>query len=140
MIELHNDTVKEVNGLWEDVKRKFREAESDRRAEVAELKATVTELRAELREMRAIQESARTLSRGEQGLAGPRGIPGAQGPAGPRGKQGERGAPAAMTVAYEPDPARFSITPVHSDGSRGVPLHLKALFEAYNAATEGDEE
>jgi hypothetical protein len=34
------------------------------------------------------------------------------------------------------------LTPVHSDGSRGVPLVLRALFEAYQAATEpeADEE
>jgi hypothetical protein len=144
MISLNNDVVKEVNDLWEDVKRKIKESEAAQRAEqrleVAELKTVIAELRGELREMKSIQESARIEARGERGLDGQRGIAGPPGPAGPRGKTGERGAPAAMIAGYEPDLARFMLTPRHTDGTSGVPLHLRSLFEHFNAEISPDDD
>jgi hypothetical protein len=140
LLGVHNDGVREINSLWDDVKRKFREAEAAQRTELADLRATVAELRGELREMKAIQESARIEARGERGLDGPRGIAGPQGPAGPRGKTGERGAPAAMIAAYEADPTRYMITPRHTDGTSGVPMHLRSLFEHFNAEITPDDE
>jgi len=140
MIELHNGSVGEINNLQDRLARKFQDIESARRTAAAELKATIAELRGEVRELKAIQEAARIASRGEAGLQGPRGIPGPPGSEGRAGPQGPAGRDAAMVAAWEPDAARFSITPVCSDGSRGVPLNLKGLFEAYNAATEADDE
>jgi hypothetical protein len=122
------------------LREQMTELKSTQRNEIAELKLALTEARCELREMKMIQENARTLSRGEAGIQGPRGIPGSQGPMGPRGEQGERGLPAREVAAWEPDPLRFSITPAHTDGTRGVPANLRSLFEAYDAATNGTED
>jgi hypothetical protein len=121
------------------LRERVSELEGTHRNELAELRLALTEARCEIREMKAIQENARTLSRGEQGVAGPRGIPGPPGEArvGPAGPRGE---PAPMIAAWEPDAARFVLTPVHSDGSRGVPQNLRSLFEAYDQSTNGDEE
>jgi len=41
---------------------------------------------------------------------------------------------------WEPRPDRFELVPVYADGSRGVPANLRSLFEAYDAATEGEDE
>jgi hypothetical protein len=137
MIALNNDTVRDIDALQDRLATKFREVEAARRTEAAEFKAVIAELRGEVASLRAIQESQRIQSRGEQGVAGPRGIPGAQGPAGPRGEQGERGAPARETVAWDVDASRFAVTPCHSDSTRGVPLNLLGLFQAYdNAVSE----
>jgi hypothetical protein len=144
MISLNNDVVKEVNQLWEDVKRKIKETEATQRAEqrleVAELKTIIAELRAEVSSLRAIQENQRTQSRGEQGVAGPRGVPGDRGPVGPAGPQGPQGDAAAMIVGWEPDPQRFMLTPVHGNGSRGVGAGLMPFFEAYDASVRDDDE
>jgi len=122
----------ELNSLEAALKRKLDSIESAHRSEVAELKLIITELRCELREMRMVQENARVASRGEQGLAGPRGVPGAQGPVGPRGESGPPGRDAPSVVAWDIDVERFTATPCHSDGTRGVPLNALGLFESYD--------
>jgi hypothetical protein len=134
-------------GEGDELRKRFKELRAEiadlkgaRREEAAELRATVAELRSELSQMRSIQESARILSRGEQGLQGPRGVPGSQGPAGPRGEQGERGAPAAMIAAYEPRVEQFQLVPVYTTGERGVPMSLRPFFDSYDAATSPDDE
>jgi hypothetical protein len=142
LIEVHNEGVREFNDLQDRLGRKFKDIESARRTEAAELRATIAELRSELSQMRSIQENARTLSRGEQGVAGPRGIPGppgGEGRAGPRGPKGETG-PAAKVAAWEPDPAAFSLTPIYLDGKRGVSANLRSLFEQYDQSTRDDED
>jgi hypothetical protein len=116
------------------------ELKAAQRNEIAELKLALTEARCEIREMKMIQENARTLSRGEQGVSGPRGVPGAQGPIGPAGPQGQKGEGASMIVAWEPTPERYWLTPVYSTGDKGVPANLTSLFEQYNRATEADDE
>jgi hypothetical protein len=103
-----------------------------RREEAAELRATIAELWSELSQMRSIQEASRVASRGEEGREGPRGIPGPIGPRGERGKAGEPGAPAREVVAWDIDVDRFAVIPVFSDGSRGVPINLRGLFETYD--------
>jgi len=59
---------------------------------------------------------------------GKRGPPGARGIMGLRGERGEA-APAIRS--WEVDRARYVATPVMSDGSRGPPLELHALFEQF---------
>jgi hypothetical protein len=142
LIEVHNEGVREFNDLQDRLERKFKDIESARRTEAAELRATIAELRSELSQMRSIQEAARIASRGEQGVAGPRGIPGPPGGggrAGPRGPKGETG-PAAKVAAWEPDTAAFSLTPIYADGKRGVSANLRPFFEQYDASTRDDED
>jgi hypothetical protein len=124
-----------VNDLETVVRRRLDALESAQRNEIAELKLALTEMRCSVSEMRLIQEAARVASRGEEGREGPRGIPGPIGPRGERGKAGEPGAPAREVVAWDVDAERFTITPCHSDGTRGVPLILLGLFQSYDAAT-----
>jgi hypothetical protein len=141
LLSLHNDIVKEINtSLWNDIKRKFREVEAERRVEVSELKVVIAELRAEVSALRSVQESQRIQSRGEMGLPGPRGVPGSQGPIGPAGPQGPRGDAAATIVSWEPAPERFELTPILGDGTRGVSAHLLPFFEQYDASIRDNEE
>jgi hypothetical protein len=126
-------------GLIKKLRVEIAELKGAQRTEVAELRLALTEARCEIREMKMIQENARTLSRGEQGLPGPRGIPGPPGE-GRVGPQGPKGSDAAMIVGWEPTPERYWLTPVYSTGEKGVPANLTSLFEAYNAATEAEDE
>jgi hypothetical protein len=139
MIELHNEGVKEVDGLWEDIKRKFREAEAAQRVETAELKATIAELRGEVASLRAVQESMRVAGRGERGEQGVRGIPGPPGE-GRVGPAGPRGSDAVAIIGWEPNPGRFEIVPVLATGERSAPIPMRSLFEAYNAAVDGSDD
>jgi hypothetical protein len=140
-LSLHNDIVKEINtALWDDIKRKFREADAERRVEIAELKATIAEMRAEVSALRSVQETQRIQSRGEMGVPGPRGVPGATGPVGPAGPQGPRGEAAATIVEWSPDPQRFVLTPILGDGTRGVSAHLLPFFEQFDSMTRSDDE
>jgi hypothetical protein len=105
------------------------EAKADAlRTEIAELKLALTEARCEVREMRPIQENARTLSRGEQGIAGPRGIPG---PQGARGERGERGAAGLAAAGFVLDVEGYAATLVSSDGSPSARLAMRPLFERF---------
>jgi hypothetical protein len=111
----------------------------------AEFGNQVTALRNENTALRLILENLRVTQRGERGIDGDRGPPGAagrdglQGPIGPRGERGEQGPSAPMIAAWEPRPEQFQVTPVFSDGSRGVPLNFRPLFEQYDAATAGED-
>jgi hypothetical protein len=107
------------------------------RTEIAELKLALTEARCEVREMRAIQENARTLSRGEQGVAGPRGVPGPQGARGERGDKGESGARAAGFVL---DVQGYAATLVSSDGSPSARLAMRPMFEQFASEIASDDE
>ena len=144
LLGVHNDGVKEVNDLWDDVQRVIKKSEAaqrvERRLEVAELKVLVSELKAEVMSLRSIQETLRISSRGERGEPGPRGIAGAQGPVGPAGPQGPRGAEAATIIEWESEPQRFVLTPILGNGARGVSAHLLPFFEAYDASVRDDEE
>jgi len=62
---------------------------------------------------------------GKRGVAGERGPQGDRGPAGPPGKD------AATFVGWDIDSASFTVTPVMSDGTKGPPLYLHALFQQF---------
>jgi len=64
-------------------------------------------------------------SPGKRGVAGERGPQGDRGPAGPPGKD------AATLVGWDIDSASFTVTPVMSDGTKGPPLYLHALFQQF---------
>jgi hypothetical protein len=66
-------------------------------------------------------------SRGHRGPSGERGI---------MGLRGERGAPAPTIQSWLLDRARYTATPMMSDGSIGSTLELRALFEQFFAETE----
>jgi hypothetical protein len=61
-------------------------------------------------------------SRGNRGESGARGI---------MGLRGERGEAAPTIRSWEIDRMRYTATPVMSDGFRGPPLELRALFEQF---------
>lgn len=122
------------------VRKEIADGQAGLRTEIAELKLALVEARAEIAAMRSIQESARLLSRGEQGVMGPRGIPGPPGPSGARGERGERGVPALAIAGWEPRPERFEIVPVFSTGEKGPPIALLSLFQAYDAAVSDLED
>ena len=132
--------------LGERTKARFAEL----RAEIAglevanaNLRATLAEVRAKVAELTFVSERLRVEARrpgGERGPMGRDGHDGPQGLRGERGPRGEAGAPAPVVAAWEPHAEQFTITPVYSDGTRGVPLNLLGLFQAYNAATEWDDD
>ena len=64
-------------------------------------------------------------SRGSRGSRGERGIIGLM------GLRGERGLAAPTIQSWELDRARYTATPVMSDGFRGPPLELRGLFEQF---------
>lgn len=61
LLGVHNDGVREVNSLWDDVHREIKKSEAAQRAEqrleVAELKVLISELKAEVSALRSIQET-----------------------------------------------------------------------------------
>jgi hypothetical protein len=62
---------------------------------------------------------------------GSRGSRGERGPVGLGGVKGERGQAAPTIRSWELDRARYTATPIMSDGSSGPPLELHALFERF---------
>jgi hypothetical protein len=66
-------------------------------------------------------------SRGQRGDSGERGI---------MGLRGERGAAAPTIQSWLLDRARYTATPIMTDGSIGSSLELRALFEQFFAETE----
>jgi hypothetical protein len=58
---------------------------------------------------------------------------GRDGPKGQRGDRGEPGEPGAVVVSWTIDRKQFAAVPVLSDGSKGAPLNLRALFEQFQA-------
>lgn len=101
---------------------------------IAKSTATVAELKAEVGKLSFVSERLSIDHRGPQGHRGERGRDGRDGPPGVRGEQGPIGAPAPMIAAWEPRPERFETVPVYADGSRGPPMALLSLFQAYDAA------
>jgi hypothetical protein len=67
---------------------------------------------------------------GQRGIAGPRGE---------KGERGERGAaPSAPNLAsWKLDRARYTATPIMSDGSQGPALELRDLFKQFQDETDG---
>ena len=77
--------------------------------------------------------------RGERGLPGERGEKGLPGERGEKGERGERGAaPSAPNLAsWKLDRARYTATPIMSDGSQGPALELRDLFKQFQDETDG---
>jgi hypothetical protein len=139
-----------AGSLVDDVRRNAKTLIAEVRSEVrcielenAKLKATVAALTAKVDSLAFISERLRVENQGPPGGAGPMGRDGHEGRPGARGERGERGAqgpPAPAIIAWEPDRARFMLTPVFSSGERGVPAHLRSLFEAYDQSAAEDDE
>jgi hypothetical protein len=67
--------------------------------------------------------------------AGPSGRRGEKGERGERGPRGELGAPGREVTAWEINRKDYSLVPVMSDGGKGPPIPLRALFEQFQAET-----
>jgi hypothetical protein len=104
--------------------------------ENAQLRASFAELRAKVNELSFVQERLQIDRRGRPGVGGPRGADGPRGEVGQRGEKGEPGRPAPVVVGWETRPDAFEVVPIYSDGERGPPINLLALFQAYHSATE----
>ena len=61
--------------------------------------------------------------------AGKRGEKGERGSRGERGEQGESG---REIIGWDCDSDGFIATPILSDGNRGVPLSIRAMFDRYH--------
>jgi hypothetical protein len=115
------------------------------RGQVSELKVALIEARHEIREMKLIQESMRASTRGERGTDGARGVPGrdgregAEGKAGPPGPVGPKGLDAPKIVSWEIDDSAFVAYPLLSTGQKGPGLHLRGMFEVYNAQVDASD-
>ena len=72
---------------------------------------------------------------GKDGAPGARGAPGPQGDRGEQGPRGERGEAAPAIVAWSLDRVAYVAVPVLSNGRRGPPLELRALFEQFQEET-----
>jgi hypothetical protein len=71
---------------------------------------------------------------------GSRGQHGAEGARGLMGPRGERGAPAPTIQSWCIDRARYTATPVMTDGSIGSTLELRPLFEQFVLETGSNKE
>jgi hypothetical protein len=69
-------------------------------------------------------------SRGQRGAEGARGI---------MGLRGERGAAAPTIQSWMIDRARYTVTPIMSDGSIGSSLELRGLFEQFFTETSNSK-
>jgi hypothetical protein len=68
------------------------------------------------------------------------GKPGKPGPKGDRGDAGPTGVTKVIMVDYkdwEVDRAKYTLTPILPDGSRGKPVPLRGLFEQYDGERNG---
>ena len=95
-----------------------------------------------MNELTFISERLRIEARGPAGERGPMGRDGYAGAPGPRGECGAKGEPgkaAPVITAWEPNGERFTITPVYTDGTRGVPANLLSLFQSYDEQVDAAE-
>ena len=67
--------------------------------------------------------------------AGPSGRRGEKGERGERGPRGELGPPGREVTAWEINRKDYSLVPIMSDGGKGPPIPLRALFEQFQAET-----
>ena len=67
--------------------------------------------------------------------AGPTGRRGEKGERGERGPRGELGQAGREVTAWEINRKDYSLVPVMSDGNKGPPIPLRALFEQFQAET-----
>ena len=108
-------------------------------AENAQMRATLAELNAKVSELTFVSERLRVENKGPPGTRGERGRDGRDGPRGEtglQGEKGERGAPAPLVVGWDVAADDYAITPLMSDGSRGPMLHVRGIFETYDASAD----
>jgi hypothetical protein len=67
--------------------------------------------------------------------AGPSGRRGEKGERGERGPRGETGAVGREVTAWEINRKDYALVPIMSDGNKGPPIPLRALFEQFQAET-----
>ena len=121
----------------DDLYREMKAQAVETRREIEALKLAHGKLVNENQSLRLILENLRITQRGERGVDGDRGPPGrdgVQGPTGPRGEpgeRGERGLPAARIVSWDADLARFTVTPLLSNGNKAATLPLRELLTAF---------
>ena len=111
---------------------------------LAGLENTIGALKNENQALRLILENLRITQRGERGIDGDRGPPGRDGRdgvglAGPRGERGERGQAAPAIAAWEIDDSAFVAYPLLANGRKGPGLHLRGMFEVYNAQVDASD-
>jgi hypothetical protein len=125
--------------VHESAKKRDAEIRSDvarLEMENAKLRATVAELTAKVDTLTFISERLRVENAGPIGPQGPMGRDGHEGRPGARGERGERGETGPRLAAWAIDDASFSAVPVLVDGSNGPTLHLRGMFETYNAQVD----
>ena len=101
----------------------------------------IAALKTESAGLRLILENLRVTQRGERGVDGDRGPPGrdgrdGEGRVGPAGPVGPKGSDAARIIAWEISDAEFVAWPLLSTGQKGAALHLRGMFETYNAQVD----
>lgn len=125
-------------------RKEMSEAYAKLRDENTELKITNERLRADMAGLKAKQGEldfvVERLRIDKRGPPGAKGLPGRDGEQGPEGPKGARGDAASRIVSWDiGDPNDFTAAPVMSNGSRGAPLQLRALLDAYNELPFEDE-
>jgi hypothetical protein len=78
-----------------------------------------------------VEEEVAKLRVGPRGERGERGAKGDIGSRGQEGRTGPKGPPGDSIVSWRIDRAKYTATPVLSDGSPGAPLELRGLFEQF---------
>jgi hypothetical protein len=129
---------------------KLREANARRDNETKALQAENVALKLQLAELKVAIEALK----GRQGVLdhkverlvvthtgppGERGPQGLDGRDGADGKSGPKGDPALRIVSWEVFPETYEITPIQSNGTKGAPMRLLALFQKYNSDTLSDD-
>ena len=112
---------------------------------IAGLENAIGTLKNENQSLRLILENLRITQRGERGIDGDRGPPGRDGrdgvgQVGPAAPRGDKGHDAPRIVAWEINNSEFVAYPLLSTGRKGPGLHLRAMFEAFSDAIDGDDD
>lgn len=135
-VELVYISLNAAGSMLDTATRKLKERCAGLETEIARLTAKVAEAQAKVGELSFVSERLRIENKGPQGLPGPMGRDGHDGrpgERGPKGADGRPGAPGPRPVSWDIDAEQFAVTPLMSDGRRGPTLHLRALFEEFNA-------
>jgi hypothetical protein len=85
----------------------------------------------------AAKKDAPGVCPGPDWKAGPTGRRGDRGERGPRGEKGDPALPAREYTSWKIDRENYRVVPEFSDGSLGVPIDIRSLFERYDQEIEG---
>jgi hypothetical protein len=135
-VDLVFDALDASASMVETLNQRLKARVAELETEHARARAMTAELRAKLHEVDFIVERLKIEGRGPPGVKGDRGRDGHDGPRGEVGPRGEEGDPGPRSVAWAVNDAEYSVTPIMSDGSNGPTLHLRGLFETYNAQVD----